>query len=146
VSTVVSEQFSTSPTNHITAIVGDAEVADSVRNAIDAADLGEVTVDVVEPEQSDEATIAPGDQEASEGLLARVRKLLGDETPHLEHLADALQAGAHVVCVGLPDPDGIGRAAHEDVKRRAARLLLDAGATAVTYHGRWGIEELTTPL
>lgn len=141
----MSEQFSTSPTNHVTAIAADAEVVAAVRQAIESAAMGGVTVDVVDPEQSEEATISPGDDHAGEGLLAGIRKLLGDETPHLEHLADALEAGAHVVSVGLPDPDSIGAAAHEDVKQRTAALLLDAGATAVTYHGRWGIEELTTP-
>lgn len=141
----MSEQFSTSPTNHVTAIAGDAEVVTAARNALETADLGGVTVDVVDPDQSDAVTIGPGDDGAGEGVLAGVRKLLGDETPHLEHLADALEAGAHVVCVGLPDPDRVGEAAHEDLKQRTARLLLDAGATAVTYHGRWGIEELTTP-
>jgi hypothetical protein len=139
----VSEQFSTSPTNHITAIASDAEAANGARQAIDAAAMSGVTVDIVEPEERDDATIEPGEDGAGEGLLTGVRKLLGDETPHLEHLADALAAGASVVCVGLPDPDDVDDATHEELKQRTAALLLEAGATAVTYHGRWGIEELT---
>jgi hypothetical protein len=140
----VSEQFSTSPTNHVTAIARDAQAADSAREAIDAAAMKGVTVDIVEPAERDEATIDPDDDGATEGMLTGVRKLLGDETPHLEHLADALEAGASVVCVGLPDPNEVDDATHEELKQRTAALLLEAGATAVTYHGRWGIEELTT--
>lgn len=139
------EQFSTSPTNHITAIAGDAEVASAARQAVEDAAVAGATVDVIDPDQREEATIAPGDDGASEGLLAGIRKILGDETPHLEHLAAALERGAHVVCVELPDPDRIGDDAHQETKQQLARALLDVGATAVTYHGRWGIEELTTP-
>jgi len=141
----VTEQFTESPTNHITAIAGDNEVALKARRAIDAAAMGGVTVDVVDPDERDEATVAPGDDRASEGLLTGVRKILGDETPHLEHLADALEAGAHVLCVGLPDPDSVGETVHEEAKQRTATILLEAGATAVTYHGRWGIENLAMP-
>ncbi len=140
----MSEQFSTSPTNHVTAIARDAEMAASARETVEAADMSGVTVDVVEPEERDEATIGPDDDGPAEGLLTGLRKLLGDETPHLEHLADALEAGAHVMCVGLPDPDSVGDEAHEEVKQRTAALLVGAGTTDVTYHGRWGIEELTT--
>lgn len=86
----MTEQFSTSPTNHITAIARDAEVAMQARRAIDAAAMSGVTVEVV-------------------------------------------------------DPDGVDDATHEDVKQRTATILLEAGATAVTYHGPWGIENLATP-
>lgn len=140
----MSEQFSTSPTNHVTAIARDAEVAVTARQAVDAAALHGVTVEVIDPDQRDDATIDPADDSGAEGVLAGIRKLLGDETPHLERLADALEAGAHVVCVGLPDPDSVDDAAHEERKQRTASLLLEAGATDVTFHGRWGIEDLTT--
>ncbi|MFO7779221.1 MAG: hypothetical protein R6V28_12780 [Nitriliruptoraceae bacterium] len=141
----MTEQFSTSPTNHITAIARDTEVVLQARRAIDAAVMSGVTVDVVDPDERDDATIDPDEDGAAEGLLTGIRKILGDETPHLEHLADALEAGAHVVCVGLPDPDSVDDATHEDVKRRTATILREAGATAVTYHGRWGIENLAMP-
>lgn len=141
----MTEQFSTSPTNHITAIARDAEVAMQARRAIDAAAMGGVTVEVVDPDERDDATIDPEDEGAAQGLLTGIRKILGDETPHLEHLADALEGGAHVMTVGLPDPDGVDDATHEDVKQRTATILLEAGATAVTYHGPWGIENLATP-
>lgn len=140
----MSEQLSTSPTNHITAIARESDVAATARQAVEGAALQGVTVDVIDPDERDDATIDPTDDSAAEGVLAGVRKLLGDETPHLEHLADALEAGAHVVCVGLPDPDSVDDAAYEELKQRSASLLREAGTTDVTYHGRWGIEDLTT--
>ena len=138
----VSEQFLTSPTNRITAIAGDDDVAAAAQSAVDDAAEPGVSVTLIGPEQSEEMTIEGDD--LGEGVLARVRKILGDETPHLEHLAAALEAGASVVCVELPDPDEVGDEDHDAVKHRIADLLLSAGATDATYHGRWGIEELTT--
>jgi len=138
----VSEQFLTSPTNHITAIAGDDDVAAAAQGEVDGAAEPDVSVTLIGPEQSEEMTIEGTD--LAEGLLARVRKILGDETPHLEHLAAALEAGATVVCVGLPDPDEVGVEDHDALKQRIADRLMAAGATDATYHGRWGIEELTT--
>ena len=138
----VSEQFLTSPTNHITAIAGDGDVAAAARSEVDGTAEPGVSVSLIGPEQSEEMTIEGDD--VAEGLLARVRKILGDETPHLEHLAAALEAGATVVCVGLPDPDEVGDEEHDALKQRIADRLMAAGATDATYHGRWGIEELTT--
>ncbi|TVR21933.1 MAG: hypothetical protein EA387_09490 [Nitriliruptor sp.] len=138
----VSEQFLTSPTNHITAIAGDGDVAAAAQGEVDGAAEPGVSVSLIGPEQSEEMTIEGDD--LGESLLARVRKILGDETPHLEHLAAALEAGATVVCVGLPDRDEVGDEDHDALKQRVADLLLSTGATDATYHGRWGIEELTT--
>jgi hypothetical protein len=138
----VSEQFLTSPTNHITAIAGDGDVAAAAQREVDGAAEPGVSVSLVGPEQSDEMTIEGDD--IAESILARVRKIFGDETPHLEHLATALQAGATVVCVSLPDADEVGDDDLDALKQRIADRLLDAGATDATYHGRWGIEELTT--
>ena len=138
----VSEQFLTSPTNHITAIAGDGDVAAAARSEVDGTAEPGVSVSLIGPEQSEEMTIESDD--VAEGLLARVRKILGDETPHLEHLAAALEAGATVVCVGLPDHDEVGDEEHDALKQRIADRLMAAGATDATYHGRWGIEELTT--
>ncbi len=138
----VAEQFLTSPTNHITAIAGDGDVATAAQREVDGAAEAGVSVSLIGPEQSEEMTIEGDD--LAEGLLARVRKILGDETPHLEHLAAALEAGATVVCVGLPDPDEVGDEDHDALKQRIADRLRSAGATDATYHGRWGIEELTT--
>ncbi|MFO7961894.1 MAG: hypothetical protein R6U94_13210, partial [Nitriliruptoraceae bacterium] len=92
----MTEQFSTSPTNHITAIARDAEVAMQARRAIDAAAMGGVTVEVLEVGGL-----------VSQELSDPRQEPLRDETPHLEHLADALEGGAHVMTVGLPDPDGV---------------------------------------
>lgn len=138
----MAEQFLTSPTNHITAIAGDGDVAAAAQREIDGAAEPGVSVTLIGPEQSEEMTTEGDD--AAEGVLARVRKVLGDETPHLEHLGAALQAGATVVCVALADPDEVGDEDHDALKQRIADLLLGAGATDATYHGRWGIEELTT--
>ena len=138
----MSEQFVTSPTNHITAIAGDTDVAAAAQREVDGAAEPGVSVSLIGPEQSDELTIEGED--VAESVLARVRKILGDETPHLEHLAAALQAGGTVVCVGLPDRDEVGDDAHDALKQRIADLLLGAGASDATYHGRWAIEELTT--
>ena len=138
----VAEQFLTSPTNHITAIAGDGDVATAAQREVDEAAEPRVSVTLIGPEQSEEMTTEGAD--ATEGMLARVRKILGDETPHLEHLAAALEAGATVVCVGLPDPDEVVDEDHDALKQRIADRLRSAGATDATYHGRWGIEELTT--
>ena len=138
----MSDQFLTSPTNHITAIASDDEVAVAARSQIEGAALQGVSVTLLEPEDSDEVTLDPDD--ATDSVLARIRKLFGDETPHLEHLATALEKGAQVVCVGLPDPDQLDDEQHEELKHRIADLLVEVGATDATFHGRWGIEELTT--
>ncbi len=136
----MSEQFLPSPTNHITAIAADASVATAARSTVDAAAEPGVSVTLIGPEHRDELTTDPSD----ESLLTRVRKVLGDETPHLEHLARTLKAGGTVVCVHLPDRNAVGDEHHDALKQRIADLLRGADATDPTYHGRWAIEELTT--
>ena len=138
----MSEQVLPAPTNHITAIAGDTEVAEAAQNQVDAAAEPGVSVTLIGPDQRHELT-TEGDRPA-ENLLARVRKILGDETPHLEHLGDALQAGSTVLCVHLPARDEVGDEPHDALKQRIAALLRGAGASDTTYHGRWSIEELTT--
>lgn len=138
----MSEQFLTSPTNHITAIASDSEVAATARREVEGAAEQGVSVAVIEPDASDEVTLDTDD--TTEGVLGRIRKVLGDETPHLEHLAEALRGGASVVCVGLPDPEALSGGEHDALKQRLADLLRVAGATDATFHGRWGIEELST--
>ena len=138
----MAEQFLPSPTNHITAIAGDTEVAEAAQSEVNAAEEPGVSVTLIGPDQRRELT-TEGDR-AAEHLLARVRKIVGDETPHLEHLGAALQAGGTVVCVHLPDRNEVGDASHAALKQRIAALLRGAGASDATYHGRWAIEELTT--
>lgn len=138
----MTEQFLPSPTNHITAIAGDNEVAEAAQREVHAAAEPEVSVTLIGPDQREELT-TEGDS-TSEGLLARVRKILGDETPHLEDLGAALRAGGTVVCVHLPARDEVGDASHDALKQRIAALLRGAGASDPTYHGRFAIEELPT--
>ena len=138
----MSEQFLPSPTNHITAIAGDTEVAEAAQSEVNAAAEPGVSVTLIGPDQREELT-TEGDR-ATENLLARVRKIVGDETPPLEHLGAALQAGSTVVCVHLPARDEVGDEPHDALKQRIAALLRGTGATDTTYHGRWAIEDLTT--
>lgn len=138
----MSEQFLPSPTNHITAIAGDTEVAEAAQSEVNTAAEPGVSVTLIGPDHREELT-TEGDRTA-EHLLARVRKILGDETPHLEHLGAALQAGGTVVCVHLPARDEVGDQQHEALKQRIAALLRAAETSDATYHGRWAIEELTT--
>ena len=140
----MSEQLAASPTNHVTAVLHGAAQAEQLASQVRSETADQVTVSVLGPEDHDEVTIDPDEDGPIARLVAGVRSVLGEETSRLSTLADALNEGSHVLCVALPTPTGTSDAEHEALLRRVADLLDDGGATAVTYHGQWGIADLST--
>ena len=136
----MSEQLAQYPTNHVVGIAEDEATVAACRDAVDGTDLTSSAVEVLTPEDRGEVTTPPDSD--SDPLLRRVRKLFGDETPHLELLATALRNGAYVVTVELPDPDDVGDEQHATDKQVVGDALRDAGAADITYFGRWQVEQL----
>ena len=136
----MSEQLAQYPTNHVVGIAADETIVDACRDAVDGTELTSPSVEVLAPEDRDQVITPP--ESDVDPLLRRVRKLFGDETPHLESLATALRNGAYVVTVELPDPDDVGDEPHAAGKQLIGDALRDAGAADITYFGRWQVEQL----
>ncbi len=78
---------------------------------------------------------------AAKDVLAIVRRVFGDETPHLERFSQALEVGASIVSISVRDADQLSDDEHEQVRDDIGEAMADAGATEVTYFGRWTIEQ-----
>ncbi len=136
----MSEQLAQYPTNHVVGIAADEATVTACREAAEGTKLTWLSIEVLAPEDRDEVTTPPDAD--GDPLLRRVRKLFGDETPHLELLATALRNGAYVVTIELPDPDDVGDEEHAEAKQMVGDALRDAGAADITYFGRWQVEQL----
>lgn len=131
-----SEQPLTYPKDRVVGIAEDRRTLAAVRQALASAD---VSTDRLEVLCSDAAAhrMDPDDTDGPlEGTVRVVQKVLGEETRRLQVLTDAMDAGAYVVTVAVPDPDD------DRTKRSIGRALHDAGATHVAFYGPWAIEEL----
>jgi hypothetical protein len=136
----VSDQLREYPTDRIVGIATDDRVAQAVRERLASTGIPGIDVEVVRPSEEDAATT--DDDAASDGLLAGVRRLFGDETPHLERHAAALRQGACVLLVTVPDADELPDDDRDGAKERIGDAMVDAGALDVTYFGRWAVEQL----
>ncbi len=133
------EQLREYPTDRIACIAADEGTAERVVGAVHGVDGAPRELEVLRPRQHEEVTT---DGDAVEGVVAGLRKLFGEETPHLERYAAALEQGATVVLAPMPDADEVGEEAHERVKRAVGDAMVAAGAADATFFGRWSVEQL----
>jgi hypothetical protein len=125
----------TYPTDHVVGIADDRRTLVAVRDALSAADVDTERMDVLCGEDTAD-DIDPDDPDGPvQGAVRVVQKALGEETKRLQHLSDALERGAYLVQVAVPEDD-------EDLRYAVGRAMTDAGATSVAYYGKWAIEEL----
>lgn len=129
------------PTDRVVGIAPDHETLQQVHAALEASGVGDDRVEVLCGADASEQLDAEGD----EGGLLRsavrtVQKALGEETERLRILEEAVDAGAYVVAVALPDD--LEDEAKDAEKRAVGNALHDAGAGKVAYYGPNMIEEL----
>lgn len=135
----MAEQLKEYPTDRIVAIAADQDIADAVAQAVAGATARSTDVEVIDPSEREQAT-TEGDGGADD-VLGIVRRIFGDETTHLERFSQALQAGGSIVSVSVRDADQLSDDEHEQVREDIAEAMTAAGATEVTYFGRWTIEQ-----
>lgn len=120
----------TYPTGRIVGIVDDRAALDRACAALAAAD---VDAEHVEARCGPEAARALEADGSGRGPLTTalrvVQKVLGEETPRLEQLGRAIDDGAVVVEVALPDHLDADTA--HAYKHRIGQALTDAGARSV---------------
>lgn len=127
------------PEGRVVGIAADRDVLTAVGRELQARGIEPDRCEVL---TGAEAAHAADTDPSTHGLLAGairvVQNALGEETPRLAALSQALDAGGHVVLVALADDDQ----EREADKHAAGRALAAAGATEVAYYGPMAIEEL----
>lgn len=128
------------PTDRLVGIADDPEVVRASVHALREAGANDEVVEVLCCDD-DAARFAPDTDEvgALGSIVRTVQRVLGDESEKLDRLDAALEAGHAVIVVDLAASE---EAAREAEKRRLAGVLVDAGATEVSYYGPWAIEDL----
>lgn len=135
----MSDEILVYPTNTVVGVAEDRDTLDSVYEALRASGVDDSRLDVLCGHESAErldADVRGHGPVAS--MIRMVQKTLGEEAHRLGTLNDALEAGAYVVVVDLPDDDD----AREAEKRSVGNALHDAGARDLAYYGPFTIEEL----
>jgi hypothetical protein len=127
------------PTGKVVGIAPDRESLEEVQAALSASGVSDDRVEVYCG--SDAAEEFETDTEEAGPLTSALRvvqKALGEEVHRMSMLNDALEAGAFVVQVQIPEDDEV----HEAEKRSVGNALHDGGAQKVAYYGKLAVEEL----
>ena len=132
----VPEQPLTYPKDRVVGIAEDRQTLVAVRQALTSADIDTERLEVLCSEDAADRMDPDETEGPVEGVVRVVQKALGEESQRLQVLTDAMDAGAYVVTVSVPDADD------DEMKRSIGRALHDAGATHVAFYGPWAIEEL----
>lgn len=134
----MSDDLLVYPTDKVVGIADDRAALDRVRRGLQDAGVDDGRVEVLSGEQGQDLLDPDGDQSgAFASVIRRVQKTLGEEAHRIEELNDAVEAGAYVVQVALPD-DGDEDAA----KREIGGILHRAGARNVAFYGSLAVEEI----
>lgn len=129
------------PTDKVVGIVADRAGLERACAALTAVGVDPERVEALCGPEGSAALDADGDEHGPLATALRVvQKVLGEETPRLEKLERAVEAGAVVVQVALPHD--LDADAADAEKHRIGQALTDAGAREVAFYGRWAVQEL----
>jgi hypothetical protein len=134
----VSEELLVYPTDKVVGVVEDAVRLDALRDDLSQAGVTSDQIEVLCGESGAER-LDPGGEDSGPiaSVIRTVQKALGEEATRLEQLNAAVESGAYVVQVALPE-DGD----EDEAKRRIGRILHEGGARNVAFYGSLAVEEL----
>jgi hypothetical protein len=134
----VSDELLVYPTDKVVGVLEDAARLDSVRDDLAQAGVASDQIEVLCGESGAERLDPDGDGSGPLASAIRtVQKALGEEATRLEQLNAAVESGAYVVQVALPE-DGD----EDEAKQRIGRILHEGGARNVAFYGSLAVEEL----
>jgi hypothetical protein len=134
----VSDELLVYPTDKVVGVVEDAVRLDALRDDLSQAGVTSDQIEVLCGESGAERLDPDGEDSGPIASVIRtVQKALGEEATRLEQLNAAVESGAYVVQVALPE-DGD----EDEAKRRIGRILHEGGARNVAFYGSLAVEEL----
>jgi hypothetical protein len=136
----MTEDMLVYPTEKVVGVVDDRGRLEALVGALHEAGVADGEVEVLSGHAGEERLDPSGDEHGPlQKAMRTVQKALGDESERLEKLNAELEAGNHVVQVGLSADDDDAR---EEEKQRVGRILRDQGAREVAFYGEYQIEEI----
>lgn len=127
------------PEHRVVGVVDETDGVDAIVDAVESAGVAPHRLEVLTAQDTDRE-IDPEQLSWAGRLREVLGQVHGDEIAQLQSLQDALERGAFIVQVEVPE--GGDKQEAEDAKRELARTMREHGGYDVTYFGRWQTEEV----